>query len=156
MNLQEEMLKIKNEMIDEFDKRVEALKEDGREFPQDGDDYWYVYSSGRVSISEWGGFDIEKDMLAIGNIFKTKEQASFVVEKLKVEAELRKYSKPFKEDDDNCFIQINSSHNNLVVDNDECYQTQGTIYFKNRFEAHDAIESVGEERIKKYIFGVEG
>ena len=42
MNIQEEILKIKNEMIDEFDKRVEALKVEEQDFPQDGDEYWFV------------------------------------------------------------------------------------------------------------------
>ena len=156
MNLQEEILKIKNEMIDEFDKRVEALKVDEQEFPQDGDGYWYIDDYGYILNEKWDGIDFEEFRLEIGNVFKTKEQAEFAVEKLKVEAELRKYSTPFKEDENNCFIQINSSHNNIVIDNDECYQTQGTIYYETRKEALLAIDTVGEDRIKKYIFGVEG
>lgn len=155
MNLQEEILKIKNEMIDEFEKRVEALKVDGQEFPQDGDDYWFIDSTGEVINEKWEGLSFEIERLEFGNIFKTKEQAEFAVEKLKVEAELRKYSTPFKEDENNCFIQINSSHNNIVIDTDEGYQTQGTIYYETRKEALLAIDTVGEDRIKKYIFGVE-
>lgn len=46
MNLQEEILKIKNELLDEFDKRVEALKVDEQEFPRDGDEYWYMGVTG--------------------------------------------------------------------------------------------------------------
>lgn len=150
MNLQKE-LKFLKERIAE----LEYHAKEEREFPQFGDDYWYVDSD--TDVMDTASYDGEYDRgrLSIGNVFKTKEQAEFAVKKLKVEAELRKYGKPFKEDDDNCFIQINSSHNNIVVDNDKCYQTQGTIYFKNRVEALDAIEAVGEDRIKKYIFGVE-
>ena len=155
MNLQEEILKIKNEMIDEFDKRVEALKEEEQEFPQDGDEYWYMNALGIIFNDKWSGSISEEEMLEIGNVFKTREQADFAVEKLRVEAELRKFSRPFKEDEDNYFIQINSSYNNIVIDTDEGYQTQSTIYYETRNEALLAIESVGEERIKKYIFGVE-
>ena len=155
MNLQEEMLKIKNEMIDEFDKRVEALKVDEQEFPQDGDVYWFIDSTGEVINEKWDGLDFEEYRLEFGNIFKTKEQAEFAIERLKVEAELRKFSTSFKEDESNCFIQINSSHNNIIIDADDYYQTQGTIYFESNEKARQAIESVGEHLIKKYIFGVE-
>ncbi|MGK9325211.1 hypothetical protein [Aerococcus urinaeequi] len=156
MNVQEEILKIKNEMIDEFDKRVEALKVEEKEFPTDGDEYWYIDDEGYILNEKWDGLDFEEYRLAIGNIFKIKEQAEFAVEKLKVEAELRKFSRPFEVDDDNCFIQINSFHNILVVDIADCYQTQGTIYFESEEKANEAIDTLGADRIKKYIFGVEG
>lgn len=155
MNLQEEMLKIKNEMIDEFDKRVEALKVDEQEFPQDGEDYWLISSEGCVTYTMFTDNHVDLGRKEVGNVFRTKEQAEFALEKLKVEAELRKYSTPFKEDENNCFIQINSSYNNIVIDTDEGYQTQGTIYYETRKEALLAIDTVGEDRIKKYIFGVE-
>ena len=157
MKLQEEILKIKNEMIDEFDKRVEALKEEEQEFPRDGDEYWYVDDVGDILNEKWDGLDFEEYRLEIGNIYKTEDEAEFAIEKLKVEAELRKFSRTvFKEDEDNYFIQINASHQNLVVDTDEGYQTQGAIYFESRAITLQAIQSVGEDRIKKYIFGVEG
>lgn len=155
MNPHDEILKIKNELLDEFDKRIEALKVDEQEFPQDGYEYWYIDDAGDILNEKWDGLDFEEYRLAMGNIFKTKEQAEFAVEKLKVESELRKYSTPFKEDENNCFIQINSSYNNIVIDTDEGYQTQGTIYYETRKEALLAIDTVGEERIKEYIFGVE-
>lgn len=154
MNIQERIEALETE----FNEKIKALKAEAQredEFPKYGDRYWYVGATGRIFNSEWDGFGSTEDRLKIDNVFKNKEEAEFAVEKLKVEAELRKFSRPFKEDEDNHFIQINSSHNNIVVDDDECYQTQGTIYFKNRFEAHDAIQTVGEGRIKKYIFGVE-
>ena len=150
MNLQEELKALK----DRIAELEEQVKEE-QEFPQDGDGYWYIDDYGYILNEKWDGLDFEEFRLEIGNVFKTKEQAEFAAEKLKVEAELRKYSTPFKEDDDNCFIQINSSHNNIVVDSEEGYQTQGTIYFESKEEVQQAIASVGRNRIKKYIFGVE-
>lgn len=155
MNLQEEILKIKNELLDEFDKRVEALKVDEQEFPRDGDEYWYMGVTGNILTSTWEGFPSEKDMLKIGNIFKTKEQAEFAVEKLKVEAELRKFSRPFEEDEYNSFISLYMPDKTVAVDACMYWQKQGVIYFESDKKAQQAIESVGQERIKKYIFGVE-
>src|SRR5699024_8828033 len=99
------------------------------------------YSRGRVSI---------------GNIFRNEKEAEFVVGKLKVEAELRKFSRPFKEDDYNSFIELYMFDKTPTVDSNEYWQTQGVIYFESDEKAQQAIDAVGEERIKKYIFGVEG
>lgn len=155
MNLQEEILKIKNEMIDEFDKRVEALKVDEQEFPQFGDDYWYIDSD--TEVMDTASYDGEYDQgrLSIGNVFKTSEQAEFAVEKLKVEAELRKFSKPFKYLERNYFIEFSWEGKLFEVVSHGAYQTQGTIYFGSEEKAQQAIEAVGADRVKKYIFGVE-
>lgn len=155
MNIQERIEALETEFADKIKAlKAEVARED--EFPQDGDLYWFIDDEGGMFSAFYKKHYLDINRQKIGNIFRTKEQAEFAVEKLKVEAELRKFSRPFKEDDDNCFIQINSSHNNIVIDNDECYQTQGTIYYETRNEALLAIDTVGEERIKKYIFGVEG
>ena len=150
MSLQEELKALKKRIAE-----LEELAKDEREFPQYGDTYWCINAYGGVSKETWDGYDIEKDMLEIGNGFRTEQEAEFAVEKLKVEAELRKFSRPFKGDEYNYFIQINSSHNNIVVDSDDCYQTQGTIYFESTTIANEATDTVGADRIKKYIFGVE-
>ncbi|MFW3364519.1 hypothetical protein ACN2AU_08120 [Aerococcus viridans] len=154
MNLQEEMLRIKNEMIDEFDKRVEALKEEEQEFPQDGDVYWYINPLGFAFHDEWSGFITEVHKIEIGNVFKTKEQADFAVEKLKVEAELRKFSRTFMWGTENTAMLFDGD--NIKFDTRLSHVFQGAIYFESENKAKEAIEAVGEDRIKKYIFGVEG
>ena len=150
MNLQEELKALKKRIAE-----LEELAKEEKEFPQDGDEYWFMDINGDVASGKWENFDIEKDMLEIDNVFGAKEQAKLAVEKLRVEAELRKFSRPFKEDEYNYFIQIHPSHNNIVTDSDDYYQTQGTIYFESTTIANEAIDAIGENRIKKYIFGVE-
>lgn len=155
MKLQEEILKIKNEMIDEFDRRVEALKVDEQEFPKRGDKYHFIEATGRIDWFQWNESDFGLRAQDIGNIYKTDEEAQFAREKLKVEAELRKYSRPFERGGFNHYIFIDTDGNHLEVNSLIYGQPQGTIYFESKEKAQQAIESVGEERIKKYIFGVE-
>ena len=150
MNLQEE-LKVLKERITELE---EQAKEE-QEFPKDYDEYWYIDSDGDILNDEWGGFASEEGMLEIGNIFKTKEEAEFAVEKLKVEAELREFGRPFDEDDNNYFIELSMFDKTLTIDDDECWQIQGVIYFESTEKALQAVDAVGQERIKKYIFGLE-
>lgn len=155
MNLQEEILKIRSEMLDEFDKRVEALKVDEQEFPQDGDKYWYVGATGRIFNSEWDGFASTEGMLEIDNVYKTKQEAEFAAEKLRVEAELRKFSRPFKKGEKNWIILFDSLRNRLEISWSGGLVHPGTVYFENKTEAVKAVYNVGGDRIKKYIFGVE-
>ena len=150
MNLQEELKALK-ERIAELEEQVKGEQE----FPQEDDIFWFINTFGRSVWSTWGESIINRQLIEIGNMFRTKEQAEFAVEKLKVEAELRKFSRPFKEDEYNYFIQIHPSRNNIVTESDDYYPTQGTIYFESTTIANEAIDTVCKERIKKYIFGVE-
>ena len=144
--------------IEELEKELAELKckvKEGPKFPEYGDGYWYIDDYGYILNEKWDGLDFEEFRLEIGNMFKTKEQAEFAVEKLKVEAELQKFGRPFKEDEYNYFIEINSYYKYLAVHSNDSYRTQGTIYFESTAIANEATDTVGEERIKKYIFGVE-
>ena len=150
MNVQDEIKSLKQRIAE-----LESQVDEEQVFPKYKDFYWGVNAKGKVFCDTWEGFKFEKDMLSIGNVYQTENEAVLAVEKLKVEAELRKFSRPFKEDEYNYFIQIHPSHNNIVVESDDFYQTQGTIYFESTTIANEATDTVGEERIKKYLFGVE-
>ena len=144
--------------IEELEKELLELKEqvkEQQEFPQSGERYWYNNGGGMVNSCFWKSEQFDLNRYRIGNMFKTEKEAEFAVEKLKVEAELQKFGRPFKEDEYNYFIQIHPSHNNIVVESDDFYQTQGTIYFESTTIANEATDTVGAERIKKYLFGVE-
>ena len=144
--------------IEELEKELLELKEqvkEQQEFPQSGERYWYSNGGGMVNSCFWKSEQFDLNRYRIGNMFKTEKEAEFAVEKLKVEAELQKFGRPFKEDEYNYFIQIHPSHNNIVTESDDYYQTQGTIYFESTTIANEATDTVGAERIKKYLFGVE-
>ena len=151
MNVQDEIKALKERIVE-----LEELAKEEEEFPQDGDVYWYINPLGFAFHDEWSGFITERHKIEIGNVFKTKEQADFAVEKLKVEAELRKFSRPFKYGDWNFEILWNNHENNIELDWSGYVVRQSVVYFESGEVAEKAIESVGEERIKKYIFGVEG
>ena len=150
MDLQMEINSLK-QRISELEKQAKQE----REFPQYNDTYYNIESNGRVDWFKWGEGDYDLEAQGIGNIFRTEEQAEFAAEKLKVEAELRKFSKPFVDDNDNYFIEINSYYKYLAVHSNDSYRTQGTIYFESIEIANEAIDAIGADRIKKYIFGVE-
>ena len=150
MNLQDEIKALK-ERIAELEGQVEQEKE----FPQEDDIFCFINTFGKPVESTWGESITNRQLIEIGNMFRTKDEAEFAVEKLKVEAELRKFSRPFEEDENNYYLEYRSSNKAVTTYCCQQYQTQGVIYFESSKKAQQAIEAVGEERIKKYLFGVE-
>ena len=150
MNLQMEINSLK-QRITELEGQVEQEKE----FPQVEDDYWYVNGDAETMLAVWYGDDYDKGRLSIDNVFKTRNQVDFVAEKLKVEAELRKFSRPFEPTTDNFFIVYDKYLESLEINCSLKTDIQGVIYFDSREDLRRAVESVDRERVKKYIFGVE-
>ena len=150
MDLQMEINSLK-QRIAELEERVEQEKE----FPQVEDDYWYVNGDAEVMLAVWYGDDYDKGRLSIDNVFKTKSQVEFAVEKLKVEAELRRFSRPFDPTTDNFFIVYDKYLESLEINCSLKTDIQGVIYFDSREDLRRAVESVDRELVKKYIFGVE-
>ena len=149
MNLQEELKALK-ERIAEVEEQIKREQP----FPREDDEYWYANENGEVFRDEWGDFGYEKSMLTIGNVFQTENEAEFAVEKLKVEAILRKYSRPFKCGEINHYIFLNTDNECLDVVGLSYSQYQGTIYFESEEIALQAIDEAGEWQIKRFIFGM--
>lgn len=154
MNIQERIEALETE----FAEKIKALKAEAQqeqEFPRDGDEYWIIESTGEIDNGTWEGNDIDNEFLAVGNVFKTREQAEFAVEKLKVEAELRKYSTPYACGESFTLNYHIKSKCLVNVGADNNYKDMGGFYFKSNDKINEAIRTVGVDRIKKYIFGVE-
>lgn len=146
MNVQDEIKALK-QRIAELEKQ--------QEFPRDGDTYWYVGMRGNIFTSEWEGFPSEEHMLEVGNIFKTEDEAYFAVEKLKVDAELRKFSDSWDLENTQYSFSFNWEFGEFNVEYPDYNQYPNSYYFYSIDDLQQAIESVGEERIKRYIFEVE-
>ena len=149
MNLQEELKALKKRIAE-----LEELAKEEKEFPQEDDVFCFINTFGKPVESTWGESITNRQLIEIGNMFRTKEQAEFAVEKLKVEAELRKFSRKFIWGGENWILSMGTNKDIfLVYEDDE--MNQGAVYFEDEYKALEAIEAVGKERIKKYIFGVE-
>ncbi|AXY81143.1 hypothetical protein AVP_27 [Aerococcus phage vB_AviM_AVP] len=145
--------------IKELKKRIAELEEQTkkeREFPQYLDTYWIIEDSTEVSTYVWEGDDFDNQHLPIGNVFKTEEQAKFTIEKLKVEAELRKYSDSWDLEKTQYTFSFNWEFGAFEVEYPDYNQYPDSYYFDSINSLQLALETVGEERIKKYIFGVKG
>lgn len=150
MNLQEELKALKERVAE-----LEEQEQKEQEFPKMGDIYWRIDDRGSVDNCMYNNYYTDNHRQSIGNMFRTEEQAEFAVEKLKVEAELRKFSTNFVLYKENWFLSLADTRKDVRPLYEHRNDTQGVIYFESREKAEEAMDTVSEERIKKYIFGVE-
>lgn len=126
--------------------------------PEHGEKYWSIYSDGRTSFKQWEYSIMDKDRFAVGNVFRTQEDAEFEVEKRKVIHELRQYAEPkekaWDSEDAHFYIEWDFTFRRINIDR-EYTRKRNCIYFDSVYMAEDAIKAVGEDRIKKYYLEVE-
>lgn len=122
---------------------------------QRGDKYYIINDYMEVDNVTFDDDIDDSNYRTIGNCFLTKEEAEFALERIKIEAEMLTLGgrRKFKNNRDNCGIY--HIDNSIYAKSYRYVIIQGLIYFDSIKEAEDAIKTIGEGRIKKYIFGVE-
>lgn len=120
---------------------------------EDGEKYYCIDSDGAIVQHMFDeSFDeVNRDM---GNAFLTREEAEFEFERRKVEAIMKKYSRPFKSGEFNYHIEYDYGDNTLDIG---VYRriSVGIPYFESEEIVQQVIDKIGEDRLKKYWFRVE-
>lgn len=142
--------------------RAELEKPDTPWVPEIGDTYQRITAAGSVMQVGWDNDVVDAAHLSIGNVFRSKADAEFMVERLKVIAELRRLAKGFVPD----WGDKNQKKWLLAYDGDGdengradfCIAVNfgAPVYFQSQEDAQAAIEAVGAERLKKFYFMVGG
>lgn len=146
---------LKKEYIEEVEEIITQYENKNKKVqkPDNGEYYYYINHYGEVYCVLWFDNDIDNESLSIGNIFKTREEAQFMIEKLKVIHELETLGRPFKYGRDNYYIALDEENNKILFYHNYKHQSKYcNCYFDNEEEAQQAIEEIGEDRIKKYLF----
>ncbi len=125
---------------------------------EDGEEYYSIESDGKI-IQYMFNEAFDEDTRDMGNAFLTREEAEFELERRTIEAIMRKYSRPFKNcnpvdpDDANYCIEHNINNNALKIGSYRSVNL-GVLYFESEEIAWKVINEIGEDRLKKYWFGV--
>lgn len=130
--------------------------------PENNETYFYISGCGVISSYKWINDTTDNGYYEIGNCFKTKEKTEFALEKVKVETELRRFAeenneyeidwKDKKQEKWVIFYNCKEEIINPMYVYDFCICN---ICFTSEEIARQAIKSIGEERLKKYYFGIE-
>lgn len=129
--------------------------------PEKDEIYYYLYSYGKIEEDTWDNINEDRIRYAIGNCFKTKEEAEFALERQKVIMELKRFALEHNKED----IDWNDSeqrkyvlsyqHDKNIIFIDYYYDYQScSIYFTSEEIAQTAIKEIGKERLEKYYFEV--
>lgn len=140
------------ELYIEKPKSVWDLKED--------DTYYLIDCDGEVMNTTWSDICIDNDCRKIGNCFLTKEEAEFECERRNIEAEMLRLGGRRKINELNSnvvyTIQMHFGLKYVYVRSFDIEQAPiGVIFFNERKQAIKALETIGEDRLKEYVFGVE-
>ena len=149
----QEMKELKIEVAT-LEEKIKSMSEEKLEFRL-GDTYWPINDYGEVRYYYWSDDEIDNKFLKNNAIFKTQEAAEFEAERLKVLRELEKMGRAFRPHEDNYVISFSHNAGLKVVGYVTTVTSYGNYYFDSEEEAKQAVEKIGEERIKKYLFGVE-
>ena len=133
----------------EPDKDVKVKK------PEIGTRYYYLDSVGDIVNAVWDDTEYDNTRWDLGNVFLTEKEIVFAIEKRKVEVELERYAKEHNDPtlEDEYFILYDEYNEELDYDVWADYIPQGAVVFASKQLVFDAIESIGRDRIIKYIFG---
>lgn len=127
--------------------------------PNSGDLYYYVNSTGYLACERFLRYSIDdNNKLAFNNVFKTAQEATKMLDKLKIINRLRELSNiNFGEDISQLKYSIG-----YAIDTKKVYPNISRytrilpfeVYFATKEDCENAIKEIGEENLKKYYFDV--
>lgn len=131
--------------------------------PEYDETYYHIITDGKVSNFKWRDDDIDKNLYEIGNCYRTEEEAVFIIEKLKVIAELKRFAREYNEreidwNDPNerkYYLSYSYNSHKIFVNFTSVLKESNIYYFTSEKIAQQAIEAIGADRLKKYYFEVE-
>jgi hypothetical protein len=119
------------------------------------EEYYYITEDGEIETTYFDSFYDEKNK-SLGNAFLTEVEAEFELERRKIEAILRKYSRPFRDKEENWHLLYNYDKitNTGVVCGVRHKINAGIPYFETKEIAQKVIDEIGKKRLEKYWFKV--
>lgn len=124
---------------------------------KEGEECYWLTLNGHIYNGIWDGSGLSIGIRDTGSIFLNREEAECELERRKVETDMLRLGgrREFKNGENNYYIvcDFDSSRFAICIFNNK---SDGfapmTIYFDSAKECRNAIEKIGEDRIKKYIF----
>ena len=153
------------EKIERLEKELQELKEQVANqeqaknktpigwVPEKGEDYHFIDCDGDIG-SETNNTEWDDRVIKHYKVFQTEEEAEFYAEKMKVIRELEKFAREFVYCEENWAIAWDYPEGEICY-TFTIFMDINLIYFENKEKAQEAIQAVGEDRIKKYYLEME-
>lgn len=126
--------------------------------PNFDEDYFRIGPFDNITSLKWENDVFDNKHYNTRNVFKTIEEAEFEVERRKIMIELQNYADKHNEEIAHpsyaFWLALDEDDMSITVENDSFLPPVGTVLFSNGDIAYDTIETIGEDRILKYMFRV--
>lgn len=120
--------------------------------PGENENYYFVEVKGGITRYR-NDSPFDKEVIKHTRVFKTREEAEFEAERTKVLRELEKFAFDSKSHGGGYFICYDYDLNQLLTIKTTFKRHE--LYFESEEKAKEAIDNVGEDRVKKYYLGVQ-
>jgi hypothetical protein len=145
---------------EELKQQIEAAKKEEDVWPKIGDKYWVVDCIACVVFHYWQGDTYDESAMKFGNVYKTKEDAENYVQKRLVQVELETLAKKAwkesgkqidwtNERQSKYHIYYDYIDKEFIVSANSNSQYIGQVFFPTKESVMNAVETIGEERLKK-------
>lgn len=115
---------------------------------------YYFIDEKEVREYIWYGDRRDNALYSVGNVFMTKEAAEFAAECMKVLAEMREWAGSWNDPYAIGYVRLYNQETRVIVNDKLETISHGEMRFKTEEDAYNCLKAVGEERIKKYYFGI--
>ena len=144
-----------------------ATRKEKDPYPTEGYYYWYISLDGRVVREHWHKkMRLCQYLWSVGNVFFTKEEAEFALEKQKIKTELQRFADEHNDPEeleweggdlhyDIVFEYRDGHKKGLVTQPAFTFKGMDCIYFTSNEIADAAVKTIGKERILKYMFEID-
>ena len=142
------------------DWKIYEEKENNKSWkPIEGDTIFYISESGRVISGTFLSLlPSDNDKVLFNNAFQTREEAEHMLEKIKIINKLRELSNiNFNDTSDEAHYAIayDVEANEITFNVSYYYKDLPfNIYFASKEDCVKAVETIGEDNLKKYYFDI--
>lgn len=165
----EEFVKATATIVKDLTKKLQELANTNKEEnkkkyakkrwkPNLGENYFHIVSFDNIGSLEWENDTFDNKYYNARDIYKTKEEAEFEVERRKIMIELQNYADEHNGEiahpSDAFWLGFDEDDMSITVETKSYLPPVGAVLFSDGDTAYDAIESIGEDRILKYMFRV--
>lgn len=127
--------------------------------PNWGENYFRIDAFNDITSLEWNNDAFDNKCYNTRNIYKTKEEAEFELERKQIMIELQNYADDHNGEiahpSDAFWLGFDEDNMLIIVEDDSIFPPVGTVLFSDADTAYNAIEDIGEDRIIKYMFGID-
>ena len=157
---------IVKEFTDKLQKLADINKDENKEEetnkrwkPNWGENYFRIDAFDNIISLEWENDAFDNKYYNARNIYKTKEEAEFEIERRKIMTELQNYADEHNgkitHPSDTYWLRFDEDDMSITVDYESYLPPVGTVLFSDEGTAYNAVEAIGEDRIIKYMFRID-